>query len=61
MPQVVEAEILLAAAAGYGDRSGMILAQVITEHEARTTVERSEVVHAMLDSKWDMIKQEMLK
>jgi len=49
------------AAAEYGDRSGMILAQVITDHEARITVERGEVVHAVLDGKWDMIRQEMLK
>ncbi len=49
------------AAAGYGDRSGMMLAQVITDHEVRSTVERGEVVHAVLDGRWDMIKQKMLK
>ncbi|MFW6151091.1 MAG: hypothetical protein ACOC6A_06115 [Chloroflexota bacterium] len=46
--------------AGYGDRTGQALAQVITPHEAHITVERGEVISALMDEKWDMLAQEML-
>jgi hypothetical protein len=46
--------------AGYGDRSGQVLAQVITSHEATITVEDGAVVKAVLDEKWDMISQTMV-
>jgi hypothetical protein len=39
--------------AGYGDRSGMMLAQVITTHEARVTVVDGEIINAILDDQWD--------
>lgn len=42
---------------GYGDRTGQILAQVITPHEAHITVENGEVVNALMDGKWDMLAQ----
>ena len=42
---------------GYGDRSGRVLAQVITPHEAKINVERGEVVSATIDGRWDMIAQ----
>lgn len=44
-------------AAGYGDRSGQILAQVITPHEARVAVTNYQVTRGVLDDQWDMIKQ----
>ncbi len=47
--------------AGYGDRTGMILAQVITDHRAKIIVERGQVVYGILDDKWDMLQQKMLK
>lgn len=46
--------------AGYGDRTGQVLAQVITPHQAIVTVHENEVVTAILDGKWDMLNQEML-
>jgi len=46
--------------AGYGDREGQMLAQVITPHKAIITVDRGEIKSAMLDEKWDMINQRML-
>lgn len=46
--------------AGYGDRTGMILAQVITDHRAKIIVEQGRVTYAVLDGKWDMLRQEML-
>jgi hypothetical protein len=46
--------------AGYGDRTGEILAQVITPHEAIITVENGAVKSAVMDGKWDMIDQKML-
>jgi hypothetical protein len=44
--------------AGYGDRSGKILAQVITSHRAQILVEQGEVSRAVLDDSWDMLKQQ---
>jgi len=46
--------------AGYGDRTGQMLAQVITQHTARITVEQREVTYAVLDNKWDMLQQEKI-
>jgi hypothetical protein len=40
--------------AGYGDRTGQMLAQVITPHEAAITVIQGEVTNAVMDGKWDM-------
>lgn len=46
--------------AGYGNRSGEMLAQVITPHEAVITMHGIEVSSAILDGTWDMMEQEML-
>ena len=46
--------------AGYGDRTGEMLAQVVTPHEVNITIENGEVVSAMMDAQWDMINQEMV-
>jgi hypothetical protein len=42
---------------GYGDRTGLVLAQVITPHAARVQVIEGEVTSAVLDDKWDMMLQ----
>ncbi|MFW6150969.1 MAG: plastocyanin/azurin family copper-binding protein [Chloroflexota bacterium] len=47
--------------AGYGDREGQMLAQVITPHEAVIAVERGEVINAVMDEKWHMMEQQMLE
>ncbi len=47
--------------AGYGDRTGEAVAQVITPHEAHITVEDGEVISALMDEQWDMIQQEMVQ
>lgn len=44
--------------AGYGDRTGQILAQVITPHSAWVKVVNGEVVSAVLDNTWDELSQE---
>jgi len=46
--------------AGYGDREGQMLAQVITPHKAVINVEQGEIKSAVMDEKWDMINQKML-
>ncbi|MBA7712975.1 hypothetical protein ES703_121969 [subsurface metagenome] len=46
--------------AGYGNRSGQYVAEVITPHTARIIVVRGEVTSAIMDEKWDMMKQMML-
>lgn len=45
---------------GYGDRTGKIVTQVITPHTARIVVREGKVISAVLDEKWDEMKQEML-
>ena len=45
---------------GYGDRTGQVLAQVITPHRAVIVVERLEIISAVMDDEWDMICQEMV-
>ncbi|MBD3207134.1 hypothetical protein GF319_12435 [Candidatus Bathyarchaeota archaeon] len=42
---------------GYGDRSDMILAQVITEHTAIVIVSSGEVQSAVIDGQWDELNQ----
>ena len=42
--------------AGYGDRTGQTLAQVIMPHRAVITVIQGEVTYAVIDEKWDIIK-----
>ncbi|MBN1643238.1 MAG: DUF4382 domain-containing protein [Dehalococcoidales bacterium] len=44
--------------AGYGDRTGQVLAQVMTIHQARITVENGSVVEAIIDGTWNEITQE---
>jgi hypothetical protein len=46
--------------AGYGDRSKLMVAQVITPHTAAITTSEGRVTEAILDNRWDMIKQEMM-
>jgi len=43
--------------AGYGDRTGLIGAQVITDHRAQIVVEQGEVVSAIIDDRWDELRQ----
>ena len=48
-------------AAGYGNRTGKMLAQVITHHQAAITVEQMEITSAVIDDKWDMLRQKEIK
>ncbi len=48
------------AAAGYGDRSDEMVAQVITEHETVVTVEDGEVVSVVTDGVFDEMNREMI-
>jgi len=43
--------------AGYGNRTGQVLAQVITPHEIVITIIDGKVVSAIIDGYWDEIKQ----
>ncbi|MFC1953913.1 hypothetical protein ACFLWR_07315 [Chloroflexota bacterium] len=49
------------AQAGYGDRTGQMLAQVITHHIAVITVDNLEVTRAVMDEQWDMLQQKMIE
>ena len=43
--------------AGYGDRTGQALAQVITKHTAVVKVVDGKVISAILENHWDEINQ----
>jgi hypothetical protein len=43
--------------AGYGDRTGQMLAQVVTPHEMRVVVSTGEVRSAVIDGEWDELNQ----
>ncbi len=45
------------AAGGYGDRSKMMNAQVITDHEILVTVYKGKVIGAIIDGRWDEFNQ----
>ncbi|HEX77373.1 MAG TPA: hypothetical protein G4O03_03050 [Dehalococcoidia bacterium] len=47
--------------AGYGDRTGQVLAQVLTTHTARIIVQEGEVIQAVMDDEWDMMQQKPIK
>ncbi len=47
-------------AAGYGDRSDEMVAQVLTDREIEVVVIDGEVVSAVIDGVWDELRQEML-
>jgi hypothetical protein len=46
--------------AGYGDRTGMMLAQVLTPHRCVIEISGGQVVSAVMDDAWDMISQKEL-
>ena len=43
--------------AGYGNRTGLMVAQVITSHTARIIVQEGKVTSAVMDGSWDMMGQ----
>ena len=43
--------------AGYGNRSGTVTAQVITEHTIRVTTADRNVESAVIDERWDEMGQ----
>lgn len=50
----------LSANAGYGDREGKELAQVVTPHISSVMVKDGKVVQAVIDNRWDEIRQREL-
>jgi len=46
--------------AGYGNRTGLMLAQVITPHTARIVVQEGSVTSAIMDGSWDMMGQKVI-
>jgi len=48
-------------AAGYGDRSGQMLAQVITPHTIRVTVDNGKITSLVTDQTFDELNQKFLK
>lgn len=47
--------------AGYGNRAGMMVAQVLTNHTAVIRVDNGDVVYAVYDGVWDELNQSMLE
>jgi len=48
-------------AAGYGDRSGQMLAQVITPHTIRATIDNGKITSLVTDQTFDELNQKFLK
>lgn len=48
------------SAAGYGDRTNQVLAQVITPHIIAVATKESAVIQAVTDDQYDEIRQEFL-
>ena len=47
--------------AGYGDRTGMMMAEVLTTHKCVITIDQNnKIISAIMDGQWDMIKQQMI-
>jgi len=44
---------------GYGDRTGQMVTQVITPHNAKTAVQEGKVIEVILDDKWDEMAQKI--
>lgn len=42
---------------GYGDRTGKVFAQVITEHRARVIMDNGVIIYAIIDDEWDELNQ----
>lgn len=60
-PQYVITIAFESKAAGYGDRSGKVLATVITKHIAVIKVVETRITSAILDDRWDELNQQMLQ
>ncbi len=45
---------------GYADRTGKVLAEVITHHQAVIGVEQLEITSAVMDDQWDMRRHEII-
>jgi hypothetical protein len=45
---------------GWGDRTGTFCAEVITPHIIRITIVEEKALRAIIDNKWDEIKQEQI-
>jgi len=45
---------------GYADRTGKILAEVITHHQAVIGIEQLEITSAVMDDQWDMLRHEII-
>jgi len=45
---------------GYADRTGKVLAEVITPHRAVIGVEQLGITSAVMDDKWDMLRHEII-
>ena len=45
---------------GYGDRTGKIVTQVITDHTVVVTVNNEQVTTAVMDNRWDAVAQQTI-
>jgi hypothetical protein len=46
--------------AGWGDREGTFIAQVVTSHVIKITIVEGKVVSAVIDDKWDELEQDVI-
>jgi len=48
------------AHSGYGNRTGLVLLQVLTDHEISIVVQKGVVIRAIIDDVWDEANQKLL-
>lgn len=46
---------------GYGDRTGEMVLQVLTDHRAVIHVKDDKIIYAVMDDQWDMVNDKLLK
>jgi len=45
---------------GYGDRTGQIVTQALTDHVTRITVQEGRILNAYIDDAWDEVNQKLI-
>jgi hypothetical protein len=46
---------------GYGDRSGQVLAEEVTEHSVQITIRACRIVTAIMDKNYDLLSNKLIK
>ncbi len=50
----------ISAHGGYGDRTGMVVTEALTPHDAKIVVSNGQIISAVMDGSYDMVAQKAL-